>query len=259
MRIQTADGVQLAVWVDGAGQDVLLLHSLGADHHVWDAVAAQLGPEYRVIAPDARGHGQSGRGEITLDTQVADIIAVLDALGIPRAHVAGISMGGVEALALADRYPERVRSLALIDTFASLGAERATQWVRDKVEQLARTTMQDFGRQYAKTTLMPETAATERAALAAAVSGMTAEDYIAASRACFEADLERVLPTLRVPTLIMIGDHDTRTPLALSQHLAEHIPTAQLQRIPAASHLSAMDNPGFVSAALLAFWRSRDA
>lgn len=258
MRVRTADGVQLAVRVDGTGDNVLLLHSLGADHHVWDAVMADLVRSYRVIAPDARGHGQSGRGAITLDTQVADIIDVLEALSVPRVHVAGISMGGVEALALASRYAERVRSLALLDTFAALGAERATQWVRDKVEQLRRTSMQDFGRQYAETTLMPETAAPKRAALAAAVAGMTPEDYVAASRACFEADLENVLSTLHVPTLVMIGEHDTRTPLELSQHLADGIPAAQLRRIPAAGHLSVVDNPAAVAAALHAFWRSRD-
>ena len=258
MMIRTADDIQLSVRIEGAGQDVLLLHSLGADHHVWDAVVTALNAEYRVIVPDARGHGRSGRGTITLETQVEDIVAILDTLAIPRAHVAGISMGGVEALALAGDHPERVRSLALLDTFAALGQARATQWVQDKIEQLARTSMEDFGRQYGDTTLMPQTSSAARGTLAEAVSSMTAADYIAASRACFEADLDQVLPTLRVPTLVMIGKHDLRTPLELSQHLVEHIATARFRSIPAAGHLSAVDNPVVVADALLAFWRSID-
>ena len=119
VAVVTSDGVTLSVSDQGQGEPVLLLHGLAASADLnWRApgiIRALLGQGYRVIAPDARGHGGSSSPAdgVYGARLVADAVAVLDALGVQRAHVVGYSMGGMTGLALTARHPERVRSLVL--------------------------------------------------------------------------------------------------------------------------------------------------
>lgn len=181
----------------------------------------------------------------SLASQVADIEDLMAALHIQSAHLVGISMGGVEALAYYQAHASRVRSLTLVDSFASLGVQ-GIGWVRDKEEQLQRESMDQFARAYTDTTLRPSTPAPTRELLYQAVASVTPQDYLDASRACFLADLDAGLSHVAVPTLVLIGSHDTRTPMPFSEHLASLIPDAELDVVPEAGHLSSMDNPSFV-------------
>lgn len=252
MNISTRGGARLHVETRGEGPAILFLHSLGADHHVWDGVAPRMSGGFQVVMPDARGHGQSSKGGISLTSQVQDIEDILDALEIRAAHLVGISMGGVEALAFYRHQPHRVLSLTLVDTFSSIG-DQGLNWVRDKEEQLKQQSMDQFARAYVDNTLMPSTGSHMRDFLYQAVAGMTPEDYVDASRACFLAQLDAVLPTVAVPTLVLIGSHDQRTPRPFADHLAEQIQGAEFQVVPNAGHLSAMDNPEFVLEQLVGF------
>ena len=114
------DALDVHVQVDGppGAPALLLLHSLGTSLHVWDAQAAELARSFRVVRPDLRGHGLTTviPGATSIDTLAHDALAVLDALEIGRAHVAGLSIGGMIAQAVAARAPERVLSLILCDT-----------------------------------------------------------------------------------------------------------------------------------------------
>lgn len=259
VTVTSIDGCRLFVAMDGrAGPqpDLVLLHSLGADHRVFDGVAPALAADRRVIRPDARGHGRSPCGDITLARQVDDLLAVMDALGVARAVVVGLSMGGVEALALWERAPERVAALILMDTFSTLGPETARRWIADKQADLARWPMAEVARRYVDATLTATAPAWARRALAEAVAGMSAANYEAATRACFEADLDHVLATVRVPTLVLVGEVDRRTPLdPYARRLAEGIPGARLETVPAAGHLAPMDNPEAVAERIARFLR----
>ena len=127
----TRDGTELVYWTwPGAGPPTLLLHGIGNYGRYWDLFADDIGGRLALVAPDARGHGESGRpvdGYAPADF-VADAIAVLDALGIDRAVVVGHSMGGLHSIDLAARHPERVRALVIVDASPDPlpdGAERA--------------------------------------------------------------------------------------------------------------------------------------
>ncbi len=146
----TRDGTQLVYWTwPGAGPPALLLHGIGNYGRYWDLFADAVAGRLMLVAPDARGHGESGRpaDEYATADFTADALAVLDATGVERAVVVGHSMGGLHSISLTARHPERVRALVIVD--ASLdplpaGAERAERLLsgrptrfRDHVEARA--------------------------------------------------------------------------------------------------------------------------
>lgn len=137
----TRDGVELVYWT-WAGREpaMLLLHGIGNYARYWDSFADAIGGRLRLIAPDARGHGESGRpadGYAPADF-VADALAVLDANDIERAVVVGHSMGGTHAIHLAARYPDRVRALAIVDASPeplAEGSARASKLLTERPER----------------------------------------------------------------------------------------------------------------------------
>ena len=127
----TRDGTELVYWTwPGAGPPALLLHGIGNYGRYWDLFADAVGGRLQLVAPDARGHGESGRpaAGYTPADFAADALAVLDRLEIERAVVVGHSMGGLHSINLAARHPERVRALVIVDASPDplpAGAERA--------------------------------------------------------------------------------------------------------------------------------------
>ena len=116
----------LAAWEwPGAEPPALLLHGIGNYGRVWDFVAAAIGGRLRLVAPDARGHGESvtPKTGYAPEAFVADAIAVMDATGLDRPLVVGHSMGGAHAMVLAATHPDRVRALALVDVGPEIGRE----------------------------------------------------------------------------------------------------------------------------------------
>ena len=125
------DGTELVYWTwPGAGPPTLLLHGIGNYGRYWDLFADAVGGRLRLVAPDARGHGESARpaGEYAPADFTADALAVLDALKIERAVVVGHSMGGLHSINLAALHPGRLRALVIVDASPDplpAGAERA--------------------------------------------------------------------------------------------------------------------------------------
>lgn len=108
--------------VTGSGPAVVLSNSLGSDHRMWDAQLAELERHFTVVRYDTRGHGASPvpAGPYSIDDLTDDVVALLDRLGIRRAHVVGLSLGGMTAMRLAARNPERVDRMVLLCTGAQL-------------------------------------------------------------------------------------------------------------------------------------------
>ena len=254
MPLLQRNGEQIAYEVSGRGPALVLLHSLGSSSHAWAAELEALSDRFRVIAPDCRGHGRStNRTGITMEAMVDDLVALLDELQVSQAHIAGLSLGGVQALRFYERHPARVRSLVLADTFATYGRERAELRIRDTTLKLQEITMEDFGREYAFGTLRPETAENKKQALAEVISRMQPQSYLETAQACFMADLEHVLPLIRVPTLVMVGARDDRIPPEWPRGMASSISGARYVEIPDAGHLANLDQPEAFIGALLAF------
>ncbi|GAA4495171.1 3-oxoadipate enol-lactonase [Actinoallomurus oryzae] len=223
---------------------VVFLHSLGTDHRMWRDQAEALGTRHRVVLPDSRGHGGSAwTGPPAVGDWVADLDGVLDAAGVRRAVLVGLSLGGIQAIAYAAAHPGRVSALVVADSFAALDPEVATA----KAEGLAGQALSEGTAALADTyvadtfTVSPLPPGAE--VVRSAIAGMDAEAYAATARACFGARVEDRLGAVRAPTLVLWGDRDRKTPRALSERIAAGIEGAELAEVPGAGHLSNLENP----------------
>jgi 3-oxoadipate enol-lactonase len=238
----------------GDGLPVVLLHSLGTDSGIWSSQIPALARGHRVLAPDSRGHGASS-WESPLDVRRwnEDLDRVLDAARVERVALVGLSMGGVQALAYALECPDRVAALVLADTFAELEPEVA----QAKVSQLALVAEADgmaaLAVAYVAETLTGSPPADRVAAVRDPIAGMSVEAYVASAGCCFGARFAGRLGEVDVPTLVLWGTLDAKTPRALSERLASGIAAAALTEIPDAGHLSNLENPEAFTAAVAQF------
>lgn len=232
---------------------LVLLHSLGTSLHVWDQQAAALADRFRVIRPDLRGHGLTSvtPGPYSLEGLAGDVLASLDALGVARAHVAGLSIGGAVAQAAAARAPGRVRSLLLCDTAmvfppASLWRERAAT-VRAQgtaaivAPVLARWVTDDFAGDPAAE------------GLRAMLRRTDPEGYAGAAEALATGDLRASTAKLRMPVLVLVGEHDAATPPETAHAIAAAIPGATVRVLPGAAHIPTVQTPAAVTDAMRDF------
>jgi pimeloyl-ACP methyl ester carboxylesterase len=258
----TIDGVDVEYEARGEGPAVLLLHAFPLGLSMWDAQVEALATTHRVVRFDARGFGGSavGDGPLTMERIADDGAALLDHLRIETAVVGGCSMGGYAAFAFVRRHPQRLAGLVLQDTRAGAdGAEARANRATTAAKVLAE------GAPAAVEAFLPklvgETSHRERPALvaslrerilAASPQGIASALHGLAAR----ADSRETLPTIAVPTLVLVGAEDVLTPPAEATTMAAAIPRARLDVIPAAGHLASLENPAAVNAALRAFLAS---
>ena len=236
----------------GAGEAVLLVHAIGCDHRMWDALAADLATRFRVVRMDARGHGRS---EVTprpysLEQLADDAAAVLDERGIEKAHWVGLSMGGMIGQAFALEHADRLGRLILANTTSAYGADGPKMWE-------ARAKAVDEGGMAAITDLaMTRYFSDEfRAAHPGVVETVKRrflstppQGYIGCCDAIRDLDFTARLGGIRARTLVIAGEKDAGTPVAMSETIAASIPGARLAVIPGAAHLSAVENPAAFNA-----------
>ncbi len=251
----TANGVRLFHDLTGpAGAPVVALsNSIGATLEMWDAVTRGLADRYQVLRYDTRGHGRSDTtpGPATIDDLADDLAGLLDALGIARAHVAGLSLGGMTAQSLAVRHPGQVISLTLMATSAHLPGnweERATGVVAHGMASIADAVMARW--------LTPAFTAAHPAEVAALRSRFVAVDpagYAACCRAIAAMDLRPAIATIAAPTLILAGADDPATPVPMMEDIRTRISGAELVVIPRAAHILSVERPDAVIRHLGAF------
>lgn len=239
---------------------VLLVHGFPLDSRMWGAQLDGLAAEARLIAPDLRGHGRSDAppGPYTVDGHADDLAALLDLLGIERAIVAGLSMGGYVALAMWRRHAARVAGLALLDTRAEpdTPAGRAN---RDAGIALIR----ERGVSALAGDLLPKVMAPvslRDGELAGRVRAMMADQPALGMIGALGALRDRpdsvpTLATITVPTLVAAGAEDQLTPPDDARKMAARIEGAAMAVIGDAGHLSPMENPAEVNEALAALIR----
>ncbi len=237
------------------GTTLLLIHGFPLDHRLWEAQLRGLSTEVRVLAPDLRGFGQSELtpGPLTMAGHADDLAALLDHLGIRQAIVAGLSMGGYVAFAFWRRHRDRVQALALLDTRAeadSVIARANRDAAAVRVWQAGAAAIAD---EMLPRLLAPANLAAPK--LAGAARRMLVEQPVegivgALAGLRDREDSRPTLPTITVPALVVVGEHDAITPPADAAAMAAGIPGARLVTIPGAGHLSPMENPRAVNAAL---------
>lgn len=256
MPFVNRDGVRLYWRADGeAGKPVLLLlNSIGVDMGLWDRVVPQLASRFRVVRMDARGHGASDAppGDYSLDDLADDALAVLDAAGAARAAVCGISLGGMVAMSLALRAPERVEALVLACTSAAMDAaawQARIDLVRaEGLAAIADMAMERFFSERFRRQA-PAVVATTRAGLLA----ISADGYVGCCAAIRDMDLLDRLSAIGAPTLVIAGERDVSTPFAgHGERIADAIPGAKVAKLDA-GHLPSLEAPGAFAGAVLDF------
>lgn len=260
----TVNGARLAYRDRGQGRPIalLLIHGFPLDHRMWAAQLAGLSEQARVIAPDLRGFGRSAAalaGPLTMDQHADDLAALLDHLGVGRAVVAGLSMGGYVAFAFWRRHRARVQALVLADTRAE-GDSPPAQANRDASAAKVRAAgVAAIAGDMLPRLLAPASLANPRLVerLRAMMTDQPAETVIAALGGLRDrADSRPTLPTITAATLVLVGEQDALTPPADAIAMAAGIPAARLVVIPGAGHMSPMENPRAVNAALRRFLRA---
>ncbi|MGE3665211.1 MAG: 3-oxoadipate enol-lactonase [Steroidobacteraceae bacterium] len=239
---------------DAGRPPLLLLHALGSSLAMWDTQVAALAPHFHVVRYSMRGHGSSpfaGTPALDLHALAHDACAVLDRLGIERAHWCGLSLGGMVAMHAASRFPGRVARLALANTTAHFPT--ASAWsermalVRERgLAPLADPTMTRW--------FTPDFHAREPGEVARIRQiflGTDPAGYVAACAAIRDMDLRDELSRIRAPTLVLAGAADASLPVAHATDLQSGIAGARLLTLEAA-HLSNIEARAAFTAALLA-------
>ncbi len=230
--------------VDGDGPPLLMINSLGADLSMWDPQLPAL-TDRRVIRYDARGHGRSPApgGRYSLADLGADALALLDRLGVDRAEVCGLSLGGMTAMWLAAHAPERVGRIALFCTTAyfppkSMWADRAALVQAEGVGVVAEAAVSRW--------VTPGWAAshpTSVARLRDMVAATPAAGYAGACAAIGDMDLRPDLARITAPALVVSGADDPATPPEQGRRIAAGIPGSRFEVLADAAHLATVEQP----------------
>ena len=246
--------VEVDYTVDGPEEApvVVLSNSLGATRTMWDPQVPVLAERYRVVTYDGRGHGSSPApaGSCTIDDLVDDVVALLDRIGAERAHLAGLSLGGMVALRLAAREPHRVHRLAVLCT----SAKTEPQAYLDRAASARTAGTASFAAPVVSRWLTPAYAAAHPdlvARLEAMVAGCDDEGYAACAEVVARIDLRDSLAGITTPTLVVSGAEDPALPPEHQRAIAEGIPGAHLLSVSPGAHLANLEQPLQVSGALL--------
>jgi 3-oxoadipate enol-lactonase len=258
-------GARIYYEVHGAGAPLVLGHSLLFDGRMWDAIVPGLSRKFRVINVDARCHRQSTTaGPFTIWDLADDWLAILEKERADRALLCGLSLGGMTAMRLALRHPERVAAMALLDTSADEegAADRRTYRVLAEVQRRVR--MDFLVNPIVERKLFGHTARRDQRDVVSRGMAMVTEkeprDLYPALRAVFDREsiADRVAD-IRCPTLVLCGEEDAATKPTRARRIAERVPGATLHMIPRAGHISVMEQPAAVESQLHEFFERHAA
>jgi 3-oxoadipate enol-lactonase len=248
--------VELHHRIDGSGPRVLLLHAVGMDLTLLDALAAILAKEFTVLRADLRGHGQSPYvPAASLADYADDVHALLAKLSFAPCAVAGFAMGGMVAQALAVNYPQDVRAAVLAninheqtkESYAAL-MSRASDAKRDGMAKIVDTTMQRWFTE-------PFIAKGGDAAVRARLASDDVRAWCDAFSAMANVDMAAKLKEIKVPTLCLAGEVDKSTPPPAVKAMADTIPGARYVMLPGAPHMPFVEMPQDVAKVVGGFFR----
>ena len=234
---------------------VVFSTSVGATLEMWDPQVRALSDRFRLLRYDTRGHGRSQVVDrpTSIEELADDLAGLLDALGIAKAHLVGLSLGGMTGQALALRHPDKLESLVLLATSAYLPpaeawTERAATVRAQGMAAIADTVMSRWFTRAFKERAPAIVAATRERFVANDANG-----YAICCEAIRDMDLRPAIGAVRTPTLILAGADDPATPVAMMEDIRARIPDAEMIIVPRAAHLLNLERPEIVNAHLAAF------
>ncbi len=262
MPTTMVNGIDLYYEETGSGPPLLLIAGLSGNTLGWTLLMPALAERFRVIAFDNRGAGRSSAppGPYSTQQMPYEAAALLDQLGVARAHVLGHSMGGMIAQELALAHPEQIDRLVLLGTYARPRPAIHDPWLNNWVQACERGTDPAA----VALSLMPwfftPAFMSEYDQVEAALAEWLSDPYpapahgiAAQAAACRTHDTRDRLPQIAAPTLVLVGAEDIVTPVSCSRELAEGIPGARLHVLERGGHIPDAEYPEAVAEALLAF------
>jgi len=257
----TGDGCKIAYRFDGpADKPVLVLsNSIGVTLNMWDPQIPDLSRHFRVLRYDTRGHGASGvpAGGYSTDRLGRDVIELLDALNISRAHFCGLSLGGMIGQWLGIHTPDRINRLILCNTSSFVGP--AEQWDSRIASVLQAENMSETAEMFLRNWFPPHMLEAENATVRTFRAMLLATDprgLAGCWAAVRDMDMRRTVALINRPTLVIAGQYDTVTALSHSELIAATVPGAKLVVLPAV-HLSNIEYPEVFLSAVLEFLSPR--
>ena len=233
----------------GAGFPLVLIHGHPFNRSMWREQTSVFQSQFRVIAPDLRGYGESevAADKTTLTDFAQDIAALLDELGAEQIILGGLSMGGQIVLEFYRLFAPRVRALILADTFAQLDKPPQKQNRYDTADRLLREGMENYATETLPKMVAPQTIR-EQPNVAAHVLEMMRTTNPKGAAAALRGRAERrdytdLLPQINVPTLVIVGREDEFTPVSDAEFMRERIAASQMIVIENAGHLPNMEQP----------------
>lgn len=257
-------GVDIHYEVNGRGEPLLLLPGLGTNRTYYGASEPLLRNSFQTILVDPRGLGASRdpNADFIAESMAPDYAALLDHLGLPSAHVVGSSHGGCMAMALADQFPEKIRSLILIGAFSELDRALAMNFaLRIKIvtkcglgeEICDHIALWIFRRQF----IASERGEQALQGILTAIKSNSPDQYVALCRSILhwgrrlpgqenEQTFTNKLPTFGCPTVVISGDSDHMIPASFSKLVADRIPNAKYVEISDCGHIPVLERPDLV-------------
>lgn len=257
LRKIRVNGVEHACRFDGPedGHVVMMSNSLMSDHTMWDITVPALADRYRVLRYDTRGHGRSGTtpGPYSIAMLADDAVGLLDALGIQRAHIVGLSMGGMIAQQIGARFPERAYSLSLCDTASempprSIWEERFAIALTQGMAGLVDSTIQ---RWFTAPFIARNPQPVEK--VRQMILSTPVEGFIACGSAVRDMAQTTMLLKVKAPTLIIVGRHDPGCTVEQATVIHRIIDGSEMVILEDAAHLSNIEQPQAFNNALRAF------
>ena len=254
------NGINLFYTDQGKGVPLVFIHAFPLSSAMWEPQIKQFSQNYRVVAMDLRGHGESDASlwHFTLDDYAEDIHALLTHLNIKQAIFIGLSMGGYTLFSLYRKFPEFVNAMVLADTRAQADSEEAKAGRFAMVQ-----TAYQYGPEAIAEMMMPKILAPctiehrkdivdriRNIILKNQASGIMVDLMAMAQR----PDSTTLLSQVSCPTLIIVGDQDVATPPAEAHYMQDRIPNSKLVTIPQAGHMSNLEQPEAFNRALSEFF-----
>jgi 3-oxoadipate enol-lactonase len=247
-----ANGITINYQVDGpddAPHDapwLIFSNSLATNLAMWDEQARELKSKFRVLRYDQRGHGgtEAPAGRYTFEQLIADAVAMMDALGIKKAHFAGLSMGGATALGFAQKHPDRLDKVIVCDSPCQSTPTSTQQWEeriviaqKQGMEPLVEPTV---GRWFPPEVLQAKAPHVDK--VRQMVRTTPVNGFIGCAAALADHNYAAAVATVRRPVLFMAGEKDGVTPTAMRK-LSAALPGSRYVELPGAGHISNMDQP----------------
>lgn len=246
---------------DGAGspdspKTAILLGSLGASRDMWAPQVEALADKARIITVDLRGHGESPApaGDYQMSDLAGDVLALMDSLGVDRAHLVGLSLGGAVAQTIARENPERIATLTLISTAPKFGESDAWLDKAAKVRAEGTGVLADtvVGNWFTDECFASNPTLPQR--FADGIRATSDEGYAGCCHAIAGFDSRDRLAEITVPTWVIAGAEDTSTPLDVVTSLHDGIPDSTMTEISPAKHLVNIEKAEQVNRVLAMHW-----